>query len=172
MVSASHIQTLLTCAKAQEMRLILPDGFFVGYIRLGTRLAVWWSTSLVPRPHPAHARRKGLVSQVQILGLVPETWSGQSYRRTAFIGKVPVRYRPNAASGGWGYGRDLCHCHAVKRGYTRFDITSLNIHKPTSRWHLAVVLRPRLLTFACLAGHPTNCSTALPKVFSRDLQVC
>ena len=21
--------------------------------------------------------------------------------------KVPVRYRPNAASGGWGYGRDL-----------------------------------------------------------------
>ena len=24
--------------------------------------------SLVPRPHPAHARRRGLVSQVQILG--------------------------------------------------------------------------------------------------------
>ena len=23
---------------------------------------------------------------------------------------VPVRYRPNAASGGWGYGRDLVHC--------------------------------------------------------------
>ena len=22
--------------------------------------------------------------------------------------KVPVRYRPDAASGGWGYGRDLC----------------------------------------------------------------
>ena len=31
--------------------------------------------------------------------------------------KVPVRYRPNAASGGWGYGRDLFN--AVKRGYTR-----------------------------------------------------
>ena len=27
---------------------------------------------LVPRPHSAHARRKGLVSQVQILGLAPE----------------------------------------------------------------------------------------------------
>ena len=28
-------------------------------------------------------------------------------------GKVPVRYRPNAASGGWSYGRDLVS--AVKR---------------------------------------------------------
>ena len=28
--------------------------------------------------------------------------------------KVPVRYRPNAASGGWGYGRDLVS--AAKRG--------------------------------------------------------
>ena len=28
---------------------------------------------------------------------------------------------------------------------------------------LAVVLRPRLLTFACLARHPANCSTALAK---------
>ena len=27
---------------------------------------------------------------------------------------VPVRYRPNAASGGWGYGRDLVS--AAKRG--------------------------------------------------------
>ena len=26
---------------------------------------------------------------------------------TAHLGKVPVRYRPNAASGGWSYGRDL-----------------------------------------------------------------
>ena len=34
--------------------------------------------SLVPRPHPAHVRRRGLVSQVQILGLAPEAWSGQS----------------------------------------------------------------------------------------------
>ena len=24
--------------------------------------------------------------------------------------KVPVRYRPNAASGGWSYGRGLVHC--------------------------------------------------------------
>ena len=38
MVNASRIQTLLTCAKAQESSLILPDGFSVGYIRLGTRL--------------------------------------------------------------------------------------------------------------------------------------
>ena len=84
---------------------------------------------------------------------------------------IPVRYRPNAASGGWGYGRDLCT--AVKRGYTHFDIILLNIHKTTSRWYcMAVVLRPRLLTFACLARHPANCSTALPKVFSRHLPVC
>ena len=49
MVSASRIQTLLMCAKAQEMRLILPDGFSVGYILLGTRLA-----SLVLRPDLRH----------------------------------------------------------------------------------------------------------------------
>ena len=62
---------------------------------------------------------------------------------------------------------------AVKRGYTRFDIILLNIHKTTLRWYcMAVVLRPRLLTFACLARHPANCSTALPKVFSSDLPVC
>ena len=58
---------------------------------------------------------------------------------------------------------------AVKRGY----IILLNIHKITSRWYcMAVVLRPRLLTFACLARNPANCSTALPKVFSSDLPVC
>ena len=33
-------QTLLTCAKVQETRLILPDGFSIGYIRLGMRLRV------------------------------------------------------------------------------------------------------------------------------------
>ena len=58
-----------------------------GGLRTRTRL----NHSLVPRPHPAHARRRGLVSQVQILGLAPETWSGQSYRRTAFIGIMQKR---------------------------------------------------------------------------------
>ena len=29
---------------------------------------------------------------------------------------VPVRYRPNAASGGWSYGRDLCHCRRREKG--------------------------------------------------------
>ena len=85
--------------------------------------------------------------------------------------KVPVRYMPNAASGRWGYGRDLCHC--CEKGIPSFDIISLNIHKTTSHWYcMAVVLRPRLLTFACLAWHPANCSTALHKVFSSDLPVC
>ena len=37
----------------------------------------------MPRPHPAHMRRRGLVSQVQILGLALEAWSGQSNRRVA-----------------------------------------------------------------------------------------
>ena len=36
---------------------------------------------------------------------------------------VPVRYRPNAASGRWSYGRDLRHCR--EKGNTRFDIISL-----------------------------------------------
>ena len=43
------------------------------------------------RPHPAHARRKGLVSQVQILGLAPEVWSGQSNRIVAFTGIMQKR---------------------------------------------------------------------------------
>ena len=42
--------------------------------------------SLMPRPHPAHARRRDLVSQVQILGLTSQAWSAQSNRRAAFIG--------------------------------------------------------------------------------------
>ena len=29
-----------------------------------------------------------------------------------------------------------------------------------------------LVTSACFARHPANCSTGLPKVFSKDLQVC
>ena len=47
--------------------------------------------SLVPRPHPAQGRRRSLVSQVQILGLAPEAWSGQSNRRAAFIGIMRKR---------------------------------------------------------------------------------
>ena len=35
---ASALQTLLTCAKAQESHAMLPDGFSIGYFRLGTRL--------------------------------------------------------------------------------------------------------------------------------------
>ena len=31
MVSASHIQTLLMCAKAQESHLMLPDGFSIEF---------------------------------------------------------------------------------------------------------------------------------------------
>ena len=44
-------------------------------------------------------------------------------RRNVRIQKVPVRYRPNAASGGWRYGRDLVHCR--EKGNTRFDIILL-----------------------------------------------
>ena len=39
MVSAARVQTLLTCAKAQEKGAMLPDGFSVGYIQLGTGLS-------------------------------------------------------------------------------------------------------------------------------------
>ena len=41
MASAGRIETLLTCAKAQERRAMLPDGFSIGYFRLGTRLEVF-----------------------------------------------------------------------------------------------------------------------------------
>ena len=41
--------------------------------------------------------------------LLPE----ESLSRSVSFGKVPVRYRPNAASGGWSYGRDLVHCSAA-----------------------------------------------------------
>ena len=47
-------------------------------------------------------------------------------------------------------------CTAVKRGHTRFDIISLNIHKTTSRWYcMAVVLQPRLLVLAWHGTQPT-----------------
>ena len=71
---------------------------------------------------------------------------------------VPVRYRPNAASGGWSYGRGLCT--AVKKGHTRFDIILLNIHKTTSRWHLPVPNRNHNGWFyppRHIKGTPTHC---------------
>ena len=77
--------------------------------------------------------------------------------------------KPHPVGGAMG----VALCTALKREYTRFDIISLNIHKATSRLHLPGC---RTLTstadFCCLARHPTNCSTALPKVFSSDLPVC
>ena len=59
---------------------------------------------------------------------------------------------------------------AVKRGYTHFEMvtSSLNIHKTTSRWHLHGCCTLTSTADFCLLG----CSTVLPKVFSRDLQVC
>ena len=55
--------------------------------RYSCNLACDWSCegSLVPRCHPAHMSRRGLVLQVEILWLA--TWSGQSNCRVAFIGK-------------------------------------------------------------------------------------
>ena len=38
MASASRVETLLTCAKTQERRAMLSDGFSVGYFWLGMRL--------------------------------------------------------------------------------------------------------------------------------------
>ena len=54
MASASCVQTLLTCAKAQERRAMLPDGFSVGYIRLGTRLHVTLRVTPPTSPCPTH----------------------------------------------------------------------------------------------------------------------
>ena len=34
-------------------------------------------SNLVTRPHPAHMRRSGPMSQIQMLGLAPEAWSDQ-----------------------------------------------------------------------------------------------
>ena len=63
---------------------------------------IWLAdVSLVPRPHPAHARRRGLVSQVQILGLAPETWSGQSNHRAAFIEIMRKYFNRTAQSMLW-----------------------------------------------------------------------
>ena len=42
--------------------------------------------SLMPRPHPAHVRRRDLVSQIQILGLAPEALSDLSNLGVALIG--------------------------------------------------------------------------------------
>ena len=74
---------------------------------------------------------------------------------------------------GGAMGVTLCHCSAARE--TCFDIISLNIHKTTAlgRWHLpGCCTLTSTAGFCCLARHLANCSTALLKVFSRDLQVC
>ena len=58
---------------------------------------------LMPRPHLAHARRRGLVSQVQILGLAPKAWSSQSDRRRAFI-RIMQKHRSK-----WCYDIHFSH---------------------------------------------------------------
>ena len=76
---------------------------------------------------------------------------------------------------GGAMGVTLCTAAKRSRGETRFDVNSLNVHKTTSLRAgicMAVVLRPRLLTSACLTRHPANCSKALSKVFSSDLPGC
>ena len=69
---------------------------------------------------------------------------------------------------GGAMGVTLCHCR--ERGYTRFDIILLNIHKATSLPGCCTLTSTA--DVCCLARHRSNCSTVLPKVFSRDLQVC
>ena len=72
-----------------------------------------------------------------------------------------VRCRVKAASGGWSYGRDL---HRVTyEGYTCTCLTSRHdCCTLTSTADLLAWQGPR---------HTANCSTALPKVSSRDLYV-
>ena len=66
-------------------------------------------------------------------------------------------------------GVTLSHCRE-KGIHPLFDIISLNIHKTTSRWRLHGCCTLTSTVGFCLLGKaPTNCSTALPKVFSRDL---
>ena len=83
--------------------------------------------------------------------------------------KVPrdgsVRCRVKAASGGWSYGRDLYRV-TYDEGYTCTCLTSNLIRHDcctlTSTADLLAWQGPR---------HTANCSTALPKVSSRDLYV-
>ena len=94
-------------------------------------------------------------------------------RAFKIYGMVPVRYRPNAASGGWSYGRDLSHC----REKGRFGIISLNIHKTTSRrgWHLHGCCTSTSTADFCLLGKAPSqlfYSSSKQGIFSRDLQVC
>ena len=127
--------------------------------------------------HNAHTQERNLVpdqnfhrTKISVTVQVHTRYPLFAHART-----IPERFllgtgrMPHPVGGAMGV--TLCHCR--EKGIPRFDIISLNIHKTTSRWYcMAVVLRPRLLTFACLAWHPPNCSTALPKVFSSDLPVC
>ena len=86
----------------------------------------WMKKNLLT--HPFHD-----IVAIQPYALKTETHITACHRRfpTGPSDKVPVRYRPNAASGGWSYGRDLAHRR--EKGYIRFDIISLNIHKTTSQ---------------------------------------
>ena len=68
---------------------------------------------------------------------------------------------------GGAMGVTLRHCR--EKGNTLFETVTLYNLTLIFAWLLYF---DRLLTFACLPRHPANCSTALPEVFSRDLQVC
>ena len=65
-----------------EVRILGASHFEADVITLGSWL---WKFCLMPRPHPAHARRRGLVSKLQIRGLAPEAWNDQWNCRAPFI---------------------------------------------------------------------------------------
>ena len=63
-------------------------------------------------PRTAETMRKGCGNGAERLRKDRETVRGLSFKAETLrrcCGKVPVRYRPNAASGGWSYGRDTSH---------------------------------------------------------------
>ena len=79
MASTGRIQTLLTCAKAQERHAMLPDRFSVGYFRLGTRLVhelfPTCSHILVMAYHFVQmSRSRGLSLQLFCLSTMPDSW--------------------------------------------------------------------------------------------------
>ena len=75
------------------------------------------SLGLMPRPHPAHARRRILVSQVQILGLAPEAWSDQWNCRALFIGIMQKQEQVLQSHHSKG-----CHSHWPAGGVWAWDL--------------------------------------------------
>ena len=148
-------------------------GIIIHIILAQTRFLVilWWITNkLVTWTEDSSRSRNIEIKPLACLLLkcLPRTRTARSNDGHArYFAEAPCFLAPQRWSSlAYRWRRE----HLSASRFTLGDVSRfvLGPHLPAP---LKIATWSRQLTYVCLARHPANCSTALPKVFSTDLQV-